>query len=466
MAKYPIRTISYSIPKEIQMHSITSSPSGRTAKIASPTFFLIWFGQLISLVGSGMTSFALSLWVYQQSGSITQFALINVFAILPHLLLSPLAGAIIDRRSRRMILILSDSVAACSSIFLGVLFFSGQAAVWHILLAVCINAAANTFQWPAFMASMSLLVPPDQLGKANGMLQFNRAAAEIFSPMLAGMLISRIDIFGILIIDLATFLVAVSTLTISRIPQPTRVAAEKTLQGSTFWQDCLSGFRFILKRHGLCWLVGFTAIANFFWGLVAALLAPMILEFAAPDQVGLILSIAGGGLLCGSLLMSSWGGSTPKIKGALLFEALSALGFILIGARPWVWSIAAGAFCAHFTIAIVQGSLMAIWQAQVPTEAQGRVFAAQQMITRSMTPLALICAGPLVDGVIKPLLGSTPVLSQVSSAWLGAGDGQKMALIFLGMAAAKLLLVIAGALNPQLRKVEEARVAGSIAGLI
>ena len=445
------------------MHTITSTPSGRTANFAAPSFYLIWFGQLVSLVGSGMTSFALSLWVYQQSGSISQFALINVFAILPHILLSPLAGAIIDRCSRRLILILSDSLAACSTIFLALLFFTGQIAIWHIFVAVCINAAANTFQWPAFMASMTLLVSENQLGRANGMLQFNRAAAEIFSPMLAGVLISQINIFGILMIDLITFLVAVITLTISRIPQPSRKVVEKSASPRPFWQDSMSGFSFILAQKGLSWLVGFTALSNFFWGMVAALLVPMILEFAAADQVGLILSTAGVGLLCGSLLMSSWGGSKPKIKGALAFEAFSALGFILIGARPWVWMIAAGAFCAHFTIAIVQGSVMAIWQLKVPAEAQGRVFAAQQMITRSMAPLALLCAGPLADGVIKPLLSGTAALQQLSGSWVQAGDGQKMAFIFLGMAAAKLLLVLAGMLNPELRKVEDRQEMGSVA---
>jgi MFS family permease len=433
------------------------------AKFAAPGFYLIWFGQLVSLVGSGMTSFALSLWVYQQSGSITQFALINVFAILPHLLLSPLAGAVIDRSSRRLILILSDSLAACSTIFLAVLFFTDQIAIWHIFLAVSLNAAAGSFQWPAFMASMTLLVSKGQLGRANGMLQFNRAAAEIFSPMLAGVLISQINIFGILMIDLATFLAAVITLSMARIPQPIRQVREKPVPRNTFWQDCKSGFHFIHGQSGLRWLVGFTALSNFFWGMVGALLVPMILEFAAPDQVGLILSTAGVGLLCGSLLMSSWGGSQRKIKGALIFEALSAVGFILMGARPWVWMIAAGAFCAHFTIAIVQGSVMAIWQLKVPAEAQGRVFAAQQMITRSMAPLALLCAGPLADGVIKPLLSSTPNLNSMSSSWILAGDGQKMAVIFMGMAVAKLLLVLTGVLNSQLRKVEDEQALDALA---
>ncbi|MBI9050747.1 MAG: MFS transporter [Anaerolineaceae bacterium] len=436
-------------------HSIPLSSNNEKDKI-NTSFYLIWFGQLISLVGSAMTSFALSLWVYQQSGSVTQFALINVFAILPRILLSPIAGPLIDKRNRKWVLILSDSLAACTTVFLAIMFFTGQIVLWHILLAAFINAAAGTFQWPAFMASMTMLVPEKQLGKANGMLQFNQAAAEIFSPMVGGLLIIQIGIAGVLIIDLATFLIAVITLLISRIPQPQITVSHDSPTMRSRWQDAMSGLNYIRSHKGLSNLVWFSALVNFLWGMVAALLAPMILEFANADQLGLILSIAGTGLLTGSLLMSAWGGTTPKMKGVFLFEAVSALGFFFFAFRPNVWIIAGAAFIAHFTIAVAQGSVMSIWQVKVPKEIQGRVFSAQQMVTRSMMPLALILSGPLADKLIRPLLSSNPGLASFTvGSWATAGDGARIAFIFLAMCFVKFALIAFSALNPAVRNVEQ-----------
>jgi MFS family permease len=435
-------------------HISTAQSTTREAKI-NLSFYIIWFGQLVSLIGSGMTSFALSLWVYQQTGSVTQFAMINLFAVLPRILLSPIAGSVIDKHNRKWILILSDSLAALTTAFLAVMFFSGQIAVWHILLASFINAAAGTFQWPAFMASITLLVPDNLLGKANGMLQFNQAAAEIFSPMVGGVLITTLGVAGVLYIDLATFLVAVLTLMISRIPQPVGGSPSDEQTKGNFWQDALSGIQFIRRNNGLHNLVWFSAIVNFLWGMVAAMLIPMMLEFASANQTGVILSIAGTGLLTGSLLMSTWGGTTKKIKGALIFEGISAIGYFFFAFRPSVWIIAPAAFLAHCTIAVAQGSVMAIWQKKVPAEKQGRVFAAQQMITRSMMPLALVLTGPLADTVVRPMLENNPGFANFTvGSWLSAGDGARIAFLFLGMSVVKVILVIGSSLNPAVRNVE------------
>jgi hypothetical protein len=273
--------------------------------------------------------------------------------------------------------------------------------------------------------------------------------------MVAGILISQFSIALILLIDLLTFGVAVGTLLLSQIPQPAPLSKNDLNPPISFWQDTLTGLRFIRQQRGLFNLVWFTALVNFLWGIVAALLAPLILGFGTPNQLGLILSIAGTGLLSGSLLMSAWGGSTPKIKGVFFFEGLSAVGFLLIATRPWAWLIAIGVFCAHFSIAIVQGSIQSIWQTQVPAAAQGRVFAAQQMLTRSFTPLALLIAGPLAEKIIQPMLIGTPSLSHVTQAWSGTGIGQGIAFIFLSMAIIKFGLVGFSMLNRNIRLVEK-----------
>ncbi|MGB5985303.1 MAG: MFS transporter, partial [Desulfobacterales bacterium] len=175
------------------------------------TFLIIWFGQLISLVGTNMTGFALGVYVYQGTGSVTQFALISLFVTLPTILLSPFAGALVDRWDRRTVLILSDTGAGLSTLAIFLLLASGRLEVWMIYLATGISSAFSAFQWPAYSASTALLVPKEHFGRASGMTQLNEAAAQIVAPAIAGAVVVTIGVQGVIFIDFVTFGFAVLT---------------------------------------------------------------------------------------------------------------------------------------------------------------------------------------------------------------------------------------------------------------
>jgi DHA3 family macrolide efflux protein-like MFS transporter len=418
------------------------------------TFTIVWFGQLISLVGSGMTSFALSLWVYQQSGSVTQFALINLAAVLPRILISPLAGALVDRWDRRKVMVFSDSLSGLTTLGVALLYLSGRLELGYIYVAVGLSAVFNTFQWPAFMAAMTLLVPKVKLGRANGMLTLNQAAAEIFSPLIAGALILTLELSGILLIDFVTFLFAVTTLLITRFPSPKVSPADKASPGRSVWGESMDGLKFIAARKGLLELVVFTGVIFFLWGMVGALIVPMILGFTTEDVLGLILSIAGLGMLTGGIVMSAWGGPSRKIYGVVGPEMFSGLCFILIGLKPIPGLVATGAFLAHTTIAIVEGSNQAIWQIKVPPEIQGRVFGAQQMVTRGTTPLAYLLAGPLADKIFEPMLTMDGSLADSIGQWVGVGIGRGIGLMFVLMGFIKIGVSAWGFINPHIREIE------------
>jgi hypothetical protein len=181
----------------------------------------------------------------------------------------------------------------------------------------------------------------------------------------------------------------------------------------------------------------------------------MILNFATADVLGFIISIAGGGMLTGSLIMSAWGGPKRRVNGVLNFEALSGFCFLLIGLRPSAWLVALGAFGAHLTIAIVQGSNQAIWQSKVAPEVQGRVFAMQQMIARSSAPLAYLLAGPLADRLFEPLLAADGVLTGSVGRIVGIGPGRGIGLLFLVMGLIKIGVSLSGYLSPHIRCVED-----------
>jgi len=417
-------------------------------------FSIIWFGQLVSIVGSGLTRFALGLWVYQRTGSVTQFALIALSSILPHLILSPLAGALVDRWDRRWVMILSDLGAGFSTFLIAALFFTDLLAVWHIYLITAISAAFDTFQWPAYSAAITLLVPKENLGRANGMVQFGQAASEIFAPVLAGILMVTIQMWGVLLIDFVTFLFAVGTLLIVRFPEHKTTTTEKEGKGHLL-HEAMYGWKYITARPGLLGLLLFFAVVNFLWGTVGALIIPMILNFTSADVLGIIISIAGGGMLTGSLIMSVWGGPKRRINGVLNFELFSGVCFLLIGLRPSAWLVALGAFGAHLTIAIVSGSDQTIWQSKVVPDVQGRVFAMRQMIAKSTRPLAYLLAGPLADMVFEPLLAADGSLAGSVGPIIGIGPGRGIALLFIVMGIIKVTVSLGGYLYPRIRLVED-----------
>jgi MFS family permease len=427
----------------------SQDPSRRTT-----TFVIIWLGQVVSLVGSGLTSFALGVWVFEQTGSATQFALIGLSAVLPRVVLSPLAGTVVDRRDRRQVMILSDVGAGLSTLVVALLLLVARLEIWHIYLLASVSAAFGTVQWPAFAATTSLLISKENLGRANGMVQFGQAASEILAPALAGFLVGVIRLEGVILIDVATFIFAVMTLLLVRFPRPGVLRASTPEDGS-LWRGLLCGWRYISARPGLVGLLAFSAAVNFLWGVVGALITPMILSWTASDALGVIISIAGVGMLAGSLIMSTWGGPQRRINGVLSFEMLSGLCFVLMGLRPSFWLVAAGAFGAHVTIAAVFGSNQAIWQSKVEPQVQGRVFATQQMVAGSAAPLAYLLAGPLADQFFNPLLAPDGPLADSLGQLLGTGPGRGIGLIFVLMGAIKVAITLISRSSPHLRNVED-----------
>jgi DHA3 family macrolide efflux protein-like MFS transporter len=232
------------------------------------TFALIWFGQLISLTGSGLTSFALGVWVYQTTDSATSYALVILCTMAPNILLSPVAGALVDRWDRRWAMLLSDTGAGLGTLAIVLLLnFNKGGALWPILLATAASSAFSAFQWPAYAASTSLLVSKEQLGRANGMVQFAQAVGYIASPALAGYLVTRIQVQGVIAIDFITFAFAVFTLLLVRIPKPE--ALEE--RGKSLIHDMAFGLRYLTKRSGLMGLLILFAVSNFLLGLAAGL---------------------------------------------------------------------------------------------------------------------------------------------------------------------------------------------------
>lgn len=437
----------------MKLHNEESSKAGQTLR-QSRTFLHVWFGQLISTLGSGLSGFALVVWVYQQTGAVTQVALLSFCIALPGILISPFAGALADRFDRRLVMIASDSGAALSTLTVAILFFTGQLEVWHVYLASAATAFFTAFQWPAYASAVTLLVPKRELGRANGLIGTSQAIGQLVAPMLAGVLVATLGIKWVFAFDFASFAFAVGTLLLVRFPRPVASAAGERSR-SSFWQEILFGIPYIKARPGLLGLLALFAMTNFFQGLVMVLAPPYLLATSSPAVLGLVSTVGGSGMLAGSLLMSAWGGPKRRVYGVLGFQALGALCIILAGAMPSMIVFAAASFVFFACLPLIGSNSQALWQSKVEPDVQGKVFAIRAMIATASLPLAYLCAGPLADRVFEPLMAVGSPLASRLGPWIGAGAGRGIGLLFIVMGTLSLLVAAFGFLSPRIRYVDD-----------
>ena len=404
---------------------------------AMRTFSIVWFGQIISLLGTGMTRFAITIWAWQVTGEATTLALVGFFSFGPTVLLSPIAGALVDRLNRKLVMMLSDLAAGLASVGLLVLFFSGNLQIWHLYIAGAFAGAFEAFQFPAYSAAISTMLPKEQYARASGMLSLAQSTSGIAAPILGGTLLAVIGLGGILVIDVFTFLVAVGALLVVNIPQPKKSEEGQASRGS-LWQESGFGFRYIWQRPSLLGLQLVFFMGNFFASMIFVLIPAMILARTDNNELilGSVQSMMGAGGVVGGLVLSTWGGFRQRIHGVLLGWILVGLleGVLFgLGQTVFLWAIAA--FLAAFFIPFINGSNQAIWQAKVEPDVQGRVFAARRLIAQIAGPIAILLAGPLADQVFEPAMmpegGLAPHLGQLIGT--GPGAGIALMLVMIGL---------------------------------
>ena len=424
---------------------------GATFRNAWGTFLTVWVGQFISTLGSSLTAFAAAWWVFERTGSATQFSLTVLFEVLPFVALSPFAGVMVDRHSRRRVMISSDMVAAASSAGLLCLLLVARLEVWHVYLATLLNSVANVFQGPAYSASVSLLVPKRLLGRANGLVQLSGASGRLVAPVAAGFLLSAVGLEGVIAVDLATFAVALLTLLAVRFPR----LEKKVGKPEAVWRDVLTGWRYLKGRRGLLGLALFYALYNFLNNFGLVLATPLVLSVATSKVLGVVLSVGGSGMVLGGIFMATWGPAKGLVKINLGLLLLSGVGVVLVGLRPSPPLIAAGLFVFYFSFAVAGAAGSALFQRKVAPEVQGRVFATKQMLGFSAEPFAYLLVGPLAEFVFGPLLMPGGGLAGSVGRVLGVGEGRGMGLLTV---IAGVLIVATTAVTylvPSVRRLEE-----------
>ncbi|MFN2198947.1 MAG: MFS transporter [Anaerolineales bacterium] len=394
-------------------------------------FVIIWVGQAISLIGTSMSTFALTIWAYEKTGQATALALVGFFFVTPMLIMSPVAGALVDRTNRKVMMIISDLASGMATIGIFILYNQGNLDVWHLYVAAFIMGTFQTFQWPAYSAAITMMIPKKQYARASGLNQLAESGSGIIAPILAGALLGFIGLQGILLIDIVTFTFAVLGVLIAYIPQP--AASQEGIEGrGSLWTESLYGFKYIFKRPSLLGLQTVFMLGNFFATIAITLVAPMILARTSNNELALgsVQSIGAVGAVIGALAMSAWGGPKKLVHGVLLgwfFSSLFGLTVTGLGRTIPIWAV--GSFIGAMFVPLINGSNQAIWQMKVAPDVQGRVFSVRRLIAWLVNPIATLIAGPLADVVMEPAMQGGGALPNLLGPYYGTGPGAGMAII-------------------------------------
>lgn len=363
-------------------------------------FFTIWTGQQLSLVGSSAAQFALVWWLTMTTGSATVLATATTVALIPQILLGPLAGAYVDRWNRRLVMLIADSFIALVSLWLAYLFWNGSMQVWHVYIVMLARSLGGVFHWPAMAASTTLMVPERHLTRIAGINQTMNGLLTIVGPPLGALLLALIPLHGVMLVDVGTALFAVVPLLFIAIPQPVRSQANGPKKASV-WVDMREGFRYLWGWSGAMALIGAALI--FKVALTPAFsLVPLLVRAhfgGGAPQLALLDSVVGIGLLLGGLALSVWGGFKRKVYTLLMGVIGVGIGVTITGFIPADMFFAAigSVFVIGLMIPMADGPIMAIFQSTVAPEMQGRVFALLGSLISLSSPLGLAIAGPVSD---------------------------------------------------------------------
>jgi MFS transporter, DHA3 family, macrolide efflux protein len=417
-------------------------------------FFTIWVGQLVSLIGSQLTGFALGVWIYDQTHSVSLLALSQVALSAPFVFFSPLAGVLADRWNRRTVMILSDFGAGLAVLGAATLYLTHSLQPWMVIPINFFIAAFNSLMWPAFTASVTLLVPKEQYGRANGFVQLGEALPQIAGPAIAGVLYVAIKLGNMALIDFSTYIFSVLVMILFvRIPKPPRTEAGHQAQGSV-WKEMRYGWDYILARKGLLSLLMFFLAINFLGGVMQPLFIPLILDNWKADVLGYLSTIMGVGMLAGTVVMSAWGGGKRKIYTLLGAGLVSGLFLSAVALRVSIPLLAVCGFGFMFSVPLMNAASQAIWQSKVAPDVQGRVFAVRRTIAWSSQMVAPLLAAPLADYVFKPGMSAGGALASIFGPIIGVGSNHGIGLLIGLLGLLTALVAILALFNPVIRNVE------------
>lgn len=362
------------------------------------SFFILWTGQSLSLVGSQAVQFALIWWLTETSGSATILATATLLGLLPPIMLGPVIGALIDRWNRKTLMLAADGFVALASLLLAWLFAAGIAEIPHVLALLFLRALGTAFHSTAMTASTTLMVPEQHLTRIQGLNQSMQGILTIVAAPLGALLLAIFSMTGVMMVDVGTALLAILPLLAIHVPRPAR--SDRFDQGSV-WAETIAGFRYLMKLRGHALLIGMSAVINALLVPAFALLPLLVLQRlnGGASQFGWLNSSLGVGLIVGGAALGAWGGFRKRIVTTLTAMIGLGVAVIAVGLTPassFLWALVF-MFCVGLIVPLVNGPVYAILQATIAPDYQGRVFALITSLAGAVAPVGLVIAAPIAE---------------------------------------------------------------------
>lgn len=426
-----------------------------TQKTNLRTFIILWASQLLSVIGSEMTYFAITIWAWNVTGQVTSLSLLLLFNQIPKLITALFVGVFIDKWNRKLLMIIGDTATGISTIVILLLFLTNHLEIWHIYIVAVVIGPFRHFQYFAFSTSISTLIPKQHYTRAVVMSEhIGEFSSNIIAPGLAGAIYYISGLSGILTIDIITFIIAVSTTCLLHIPQP--ILSEINQNGEKIWHNLTFGCRYIIQRPGLLAVLLFLIVFHFIDSLILGIHSPLILARSGNDTAvfASVQSAIGVGGLVGALLLSFWGGFKRRIHG-LLLGTIFYYGMMMIfslGNQPSLWMITS--FVAAGFWPLIISSNQVIWLSKIPPSLQGRVLSTRYLLTLIASPIGLAISGPLADNFFRPGMMPGGSLLPIFGSLFGNVSGSGLVLQYTLFSFLGVLLGLAGYTWQRLRDAE------------
>jgi DHA3 family macrolide efflux protein-like MFS transporter len=385
----------------------------------------------ISVTGTLMTVLGVTIWAWQVTGSAFASGLLTSINYGVAVVLGVLAGAIVDRWSRKFSIILTDIMGALTSGVILFLLVTHHLQVWHLIVFGFILGIQDAFQYPAYFACITMVVSEEQRTRANAMYQMaSWSIPNVASAVLAGLLYAFVGLQGILVIDIVTFIVIIGAISCLHIPQPEATAGKS----ASLLHDIIDGFRYLLRRSRLIWTVLIFTFINVAYGAYLGVFRPMILSLTSNNTVtlGIVLSTVGIGSIVGGVIMGIWPGPKKKVPLMLIgWSLMSACAFVLtgFGRSLYIWVVAA--FLQGFFNDIALPLTFAIWQSHIHPAIQGRIMGIVRLVFQGSIPISMVLFTALADRVIVPAMQPGKALASLFGSFLGTGPGPAFALVLI-----------------------------------
>ena len=405
-------------------------------------YLLLWSTQSLSALGSAMTGYALILWLYRQSGSALETAMLAICSYAPYVLVSIFAGALSDRWNKKRTMLVCDLLAAVGTVVVLVLLKNGQLAPWHMYVLNAINGLMNTVQQPASDVAATLLVPKKYYQKTSGLRSFSSSLNTILHPVIASALFGFFGMEAVIAVDLATFAIAFVTL-LFFIPIPEISAGDNPQE--KLLTAVKSGLSWLRANQLILNLILFLAFINLVASAYNAALPAMLLsrENGGETVLGLVNAVTGGASLVGGVIATLLPPPKNRVRaicGALMLSMSTENFLLAFGRTPWVWC--AGAVLGWLLIPLMNANMDVIFRTAIPVDMQGRVYACRNTLQFFTIPLGYFLGGLLVDRVFEPLLASVSSDGLLAFLFgLGKGSGAAALFFVLGLAGVLVCLI-------------------------